>query len=321
MKRIRYSYVKHTQHLDDINEMAVEAPRELIDYCESQYRDNIQDIADYLAAQRKKYRVIMLSGPSASGKTTTSKILSELLGGHGIKTEIISLDNFYLGRGQAPKLENGEYDYESVHALDLPLMEETLTALIKTGQCQMPIFDFPAGKPSTDKTPIALGEDDVAIVEGIHALNPLIADPLPQDRLLRMYISVKQGIRNEREEDVLTAQDIRLLRRTVRDYAFRASSVENTFTMWEQVMRGEIEYIQPYKWNADITINSVHMYEPCIMAEGIQKLLEEVTADSRFYEKAQRLLGALEQFHPIPQAMVPENSLLKEFIGGGIYWS
>ena len=319
MKRIKYSYLRHTEHLDNINQLAREDAAGFVADCEAQYRETLQDIAGYLADELEHYQVIMLSGPSASGKTTTSHILREMLESRGAKIQIISLDNFYLGRGMAPRLPNGALDYESVYALDIELMQKTLTQLMTTGYCDMPVFDFEQGRPSENTVPTCLGQDGLAIVEGIHALNPIVTDHLPQEGLLKMYISVKQGIRDEQDNHLLCARDIRLLRRTMRDYAFRNSSVENTFTMWEQVVRGELEYIKPFKQCADITINSVHMYEPCLVKQKAIQLLSNMEPGSRFYSEAQRLIGALLRFADIKQEMVPQNSLLREFIGGGIY--
>lgn len=255
----------------------------------------------------------MLAGPSSSGKTTTSHILTRYLGEMGIRSVTVSLDDFFLGEGKAPLLPNGRFDYESIEALDLPLMESCLEDLVFHNRCMMPSFNFEKSRREDAFREIRLAPRDVVVVEGIHALNPRVSDGLPADKIFKIYISVKQGISNLHGE-VISAREIRFIRRLVRDYNFRSSSPENTLTMWKDVCRGEDIYIQPFKRGADVTINSIHLYEPCIFKALALPLLGQVNPSHESYPLVERMEKELEQFASISLELIPEGSMLLEFV-------
>lgn len=318
MQNIVKSYIRYSNRLEHINNAALKNPINLIKGVEDTFNESIDSVAKFLSKNHTRYKMMMISGPSCSGKTTTSLKLQESLQGYGIQSQIISLDNFYLGRGQAPMLPNGEQDYESINALNLPVLNKCLDELVNKGECEIPIFDFNIGSPSDRKMNVSVGKDKIVIFEGIHALNPLIVSTLPDEQLVKMYISVKQGIKDN-EKEIITARDIRLIRRLVRDSKFRNSSAENTFTMWAQVCRGEDMYIQPFKRTADFTINTLHIYEPCVMEQYVLPVLAQLKEDSKFYNHAQELIKKVRRFEDIKPDLIPINSLMREFIGEGKY--
>ena len=310
-------YNRYSEYLDDINCAVTHEADDFIDACEQSYRKSICDIAQEIVTYGHA-SLLLLAGPSASGKTTTGLILMEELSKLGIHAKMVSMDDFFYGRGIAPKLPDGRFDYEAIGAMDVDLLQECLLTLINEGECMFPMFDFSVGKPFAEQRHVELHKDELLIVEGIHALNPLISQNLPQDKLLKLYISVKQGVKWQ-EGTLLSHLDIRLMRRLVRDYKFRNSSSEFTFGLWDQVCVGERTNIQPFKREADIVINSIHMYEPCVIGAQVAPLLEVIKPDSKYYPKAQQLLAHLKLFKPLTEAVVPKNSLLREFLGGSMY--
>lgn len=317
MNNFANGYVKYTNRLEQINKAAKDDPCNLVEQIEKAFRQSIEDIAQRIICAGH-YKVIMLSGPSSSSKTTTAEILTGFLKQLGMDSVTISLDDFYRGAGKAPRLPNGQYDYESIEALDVGQIETCLLNLMEHSACDMPVFNFHTKEPFPHKRHVELLSNQVAIVEGIHALNPAVTNHLPEDRLLKMYISVKQGIKDTTAE-VLSPQDIRLVRRIVRDYNFRGTMPDVTLDMWQHVCEGEERYIKPFKHTSDITINSIHIYEPCVLQNTAVPLLKMIGEDNPFYDDACRLIESLSLFCPIPERMVPKNSVLREFIGGGNY--
>ena len=318
MKYIEKKYCKHIEGLEDVNKNARHFPGEFIMSAETSFRESLDDIVE-IALNDRNFKIIMIAGPSASGKTTTSKILCEEFQKEGVGSLLISLDNFFKGRGQAPLLPNGRFDYEAVEALNVEQMQGCLLSLMEKGFSDMPKFDFTTGQQIENFRRVTIGSGDIVIVEGIHALNPIVKSNLPADRLLNVYISVKQGVKDG-EKTVLTHEDIRLIRRTVRDYKFRSNGPEGTMEMWEQVVKGEKKYIQPFKRSADVTINSIHMYEPCVFGQMLNPILKTVPEASEYYEKCVYLYDALSKFEQIPVERVPDSSLLREFLGGSKYY-
>jgi len=318
MTNLANNYVKYVNHLEQINAAATKQPNDMVQQIEQAYQDNLSVIAEHISRDSAKYKVAMLSGPSSSGKTTTAHILMDMLKLRGVNAVIISLDDFYRGEKNAPVLKNGQHDYESVDALNLPLLEKCLLDLMQKSECDMPLFDFAVRQPSPLIRHVQLEEHDIAIVEGIHALNPLITQHLPKEKLLKLYISVKQGIKDCSGE-ILSPTDIRLVRRIVRDYKFRGTTPERTINMWKTVIAGENKYIKPFKMTSDITINSILIYEPCVLRQDALFLLGEIADDNPNINKVKKLLQSLERFVPIDSDLVPKNSIAREFIGGGIY--
>lgn len=300
--------------LQDINTMAQNYPERLIDRAEERYNEIISE-AQKRACSDSKSEIILLAGPSSSGKTTTAKKIAVKLMEQGHMAYTVSLDDFYKNWEDAIIDENGNRDFETVHALDLECLSSTLKSLIYDGFAMIPQYDFDTGKRKEKLVELKLNEGDVVIVEGLHALNPIIYGDLPSDRLLKIYISVSTRIYDNGGNVLMTKRDLRLIRRTIRDYQFRNSSVENTFSMWQSVLDGENKYLAPYKYCADILIDSIHNYEPCVFKREALELFRTVPKDSIWYGETQRLSKSLEDFYSLSPSMVPDSSLMREFLG------
>ncbi len=289
-------------------------PEDFIAECESRYGNKLRQIAEDVAGTGKN-EIIMIAGPSSAGKTTTAKKLREYLKELGIDSHTVSLDDYYLNNCDAPRFPDGTPDFETVEALDIAFFEETMNTLVNTGSAFLPEFDFLTGRRKAELKEVVLGENDVIIVEGLHALNPVITDVLPADRLLKIYINVSSRIYDEKNNIILNKRNMRFIRRMVRDYKFRGNSVEQTHKLWLSVQYGEDMYLFPYKGNADVMINTIHLYETCVLKNTAIKLLSEIDKKSEFYKQSQRLIKSLEKFPEIDDSMVPDDSLLREFIG------
>lgn len=298
-----------------INDLAAREPEQLVADAEKRYVNIVDMAADRILEKAGGGEIVMLAGPSSAGKTTTAKRLKLNFESRGFGVDTISLDDFYLDKGKGPRREDGTFDFETVHALDLPLIHDCLLELMEHGQAEFPQFDFTTGKRMEQTKHVNLGSSDVIVIEGLHALNPIITDTLPHDRLVRLYISLSSRIYNEDMGIILNKRNMRFVRRMVRDYKFRNSSTENTYCMWDGVLEGEEKYLMPYRDCADIRINSVHIYEPCVFRDEAIELLEQVEKGSAYFSAAERLIKALRRFCPLPAELVPESSLLREFLG------
>lgn len=297
-----------------INEAAQTCPDEFVAKCEERYESIIKDVADKVSGDDGR-EIIMLAGPSSSGKTTTALKLSEALKKRGVKTYVLSLDDFYLNRSDIPTLPDGTQDFETVYALDLDCFEKTVNALLKGETVKVPIFDFLTGKRSdTLFNEITLGKSDAVIIEGLHALNPEITDKI-DGKLLKIYISVSSRIYDEKGNIILNKRNLRFIRRMVRDYKFRGSTVEHTCRLWKNVMAGEDKYLFPFRENADIRINTIHLYEPCVLKNQALRLLYESNVTDEYKSDIRKLCNALEKFNDIDENSVPADSLLREFLG------
>lgn len=300
--------------LEYINELARENPQALVARSELRYRNIINNIAEK-ALDETGRKIIMLSGPSSSGKTTTANKLAQTFTSLGMDTHVISLDNFYLNREDIPGFAEGNPDFETVDALDLPFLSETLRSLISGAETQMPYFDFTVGRRSEKYSTLQLEKNDAVIVEGLHALNPVVTNDLDSHNIMRIYINVSSRIYDNKGRIILNKRNLRFIRRMIRDYNFRASSVNNTFSLWDSVMQGEELYLFPYKEFADIRINSIHLCESCLFRNKAIELLESAELDEQYTQDAKRLLNSLKKFEAIDAELVPKDSLLREFIG------
>lgn len=299
--------------LEYINTMAKE-PAKFIEQCEERYRNIIDGIAKRIIDEEGR-EIVMLAGPSSAGKTTTARKISESLIEKGVKTYVLSLDDFYLNREDIPYLPDGSQDFETVDALDLKCFEACVNSLLCGETVKNPVFDFTTGKRSETRfNEITLGEEDVVIVEGLHALNPVITDKI-KGKLLKIYINVSSRIYDEKGNIVLNKRNMRFVRRMVRDYKFRGSSVENTYRLWKNVTAGEDKYLFPFRDNADIRVNTIHLYEPCVLKHQALPLLLNSEISDEFKGEAKRLAKSLEKFDSIPESLVPDGSLLREFLG------
>lgn len=310
------AYRRYACDVDRINTLA-RTPKEFITAAETAFAEEIHFICEKI--REHHCCIIMLSGPSGSGKTTTAQKIREALEEYGKTTVTVSLDNFYLGADKVPRSADNKPDFESVYALDIPCIHRCLEDILEhRGRVTLPRYDFIHSRRSDETLTLNFDEDTIVVLEGIHALNPILTDGLPSERTAKVYASVKQGIKRG-EETILSNKDIRFVRRLVRDHAFRASTPEYMLNMWEQVCAGEQNYIRPYRYHSDFTVNTIHIYEPCIMKAEAIPLLEQIPETHEQYAFIQRILNGLRQFESITQDCVPENSLIREFIGGGCY--
>ncbi len=301
-------------NLEYINEQARLNPNEFVVKCEQRYNNIIDDIAKCILEETGR-EIIMLAGPSSAGKTTTARKLCENLNKKGVKTYVLSLDDFYLNREDIPYLPDGTQDYETVYALDLQLFTECVNKLLMGETVKNPVFDFTTGKRSDKEfNEITLGKEDVVIIEGLHALNPIITEKI-QGKLLKIYINVSSRIYDNKGNIILNKRNMRFVRRMVRDFKFRDSTVDNTYKLWRNVTAGEDKYLFPFRDNADIKINTIHLYESCVLKSQALPLIYESKISEEFRDDAKKLCKALEKFENINISAVPEDSLLREFLG------
>ncbi len=304
--------------LQVINDFALNSPRELIARAERHYDRELSDIAKRIS-EDDDIKIVALAGPSASGKTTTAHILREKLRELDEETEIISLDDFYLPIDSLPLLEDGTRDIESVNALDIPLINKCFNEIIRTGKTVLPKFKFSTKERIINAREIDLSGRGIAIVEGLHALNPLITDLVPSKNIFKAYISVNRGIVNEDGSRLLSSRQIRLARRVLRDRTFRGTPVNETLSLWQGVVEGEEKYLYCFKETADVQIKTLHIYEPCLYRNKILSLKDEISEDAPLKDYFLKTAAALERFVPIDISLVPPDSLITEFVGNGKY--
>ncbi len=312
------TYRRYAYDIDRINNEARYNAKEFITMVEKVFRHDLRLIAEQILNIPVKRHIVMLSGPSSSGKTTAAKKLADEFKRKNVDVKLISMDDFYLGADNVRKLPDGSPDFESVEALDIPLIKQSIKLLSTTGECLIPKYDFKNSRRSGKTSKISLGESSVIIMEGIHALNPIFCEHMPEGSVSKIYVSVKQGIKDN-EEYVLTNREIRLIRRVVRDYEFRRTEPKNMLSMWDTVVEGEKKYIRPFRYTGDFTVNSIHIYEPCLLKNTATELLSKIEVGDPQYDTAQHLISSLQRFCSVPLSLVPKNSLMREFTGGGIY--
>lgn len=284
---------------------------------EALHEKKIAYIADEISADQN-IKVVLIAGPSSSGKTTFAQRLSIQLRVNGKKTYAISLDDYFVDREKTPRDEYGNYDFDTIDALDIELFNEDLLKLIRCEEVKLPTFDFKTGRRIFDKEPVKLTKDHIIVVEGIHGLNDKLTEHIPKKNKFKIYISALTQLNIDNHNRISTS-DTRLIRRIVRDNQFRGHNAQRTFELWENVGKGEEKYIFPFQENADTMFNSSLTYELGILKKYAVPLIEEVNEDSEFYPERQRLLKFLSYFKPIEdENVVPNTSILKEFIGGGI---
>jgi len=302
----------------DLNEAILNGhSSHLIQVSEALQEKKIAKIADEIA-QRKGIRLVLIAGPSSSGKTTTCKRLSIQLVTNGIKPIGISLDDYFLDREKTPLDEKGDYDFEHLHALNLPLFNEQLNALFRGEEVELPRYDFPTGKSMKSGKKLTLHDDEVLVVEGIHALNPELTAQIPKEQIFRVYASALTTILLDNHNYVPTT-DNRLLRRIIRDYKYRGVSALDTIRRWPSVRAGENKWIFPFQENADAMFNTAMLFELAVIKSQAEPLLEQVPENCPEYAEAYRLLKFLRYIKPIPETQIPPTSLLREFLGGSSF--
>lgn len=290
---------------------------DIINVNEALQEKKIARIADQIAA-RHDVKLVLLAGPSSSGKTTTCKRLSIQLLTCGLKPLQISLDDYFIDRDKTPLDANGEYDYESIHALNIDLINEQFNALFKGEEIELPRYNFQTGKSEKSGKRLKLAPNDIVVVEGIHALNPELTAQIPEQQKFRVYVSALTTILLD-EHNYIPTTDNRLLRRIIRDNKYRGVSAQESIHRWPSVRAGEERWIFPYQENADAMFNSAMLYELAVIKQQAEPLLEQVPENCEEYAEAHRLLKFLRYFHAISYRQLAPTSLLREFLGGSSF--
>ena len=290
---------------------------DIINISEALQEKKIAQIAEDIA-QRKGVKLVLLAGPSSSGKTTSCKRLSIQLAVSGLKPLQISLDDYFVDREKTPKDECGEYDYESIYALDLKLINEQFNALFRGEEVELPKYDFQSGKSKRSGKKLKMNDHNVLVVEGIHALNPELTSQIPDEQIYRVYASALTTILLDNHNYIPTT-DNRLLRRIIRDNKYRGVSAQETIHRWPSVRAGENKWIFPFQENADAMLNTAMLYELAVIKMQAEPLLQLVPENCEEYAEAYRLLKFLKYFKGIPYNNLPPTSLLREFLGGSSF--
>lgn len=291
--------------------------KKLIMLEEALHEKKIAQIADKIAAN-KSIKMVLIAGPSSSGKTTFAQRLGLQLRINGLKPVTISVDNYFVERPDTPKDENGEYDFENIEAVDLELFNRDLTDLLNGKTINCPEFDFKVGTKRYNGKTMHLAEDEILVIEGIHCLNDKLTSQISKNQKYKIYISALTVLSMDRLNRISTT-DTRLVRRIVRDYQFRNYSAEHTLQTWAKVNRGEEKNIFPYQEEADSIFNTSLIYELAALKDIAMPLLEKISKDKKEHAEVVRLIDMLKYFEPIPSEYIPANSLLKEFLGGGYF--
>ena len=280
--------------------------------------NRLLEIASDIYNKRGNVKIVLIAGPSSSGKTTTCSKLCMYLRSFGLNPKTLSMDNYFVEREKTPKDKDGNYDFECLDAIDLELFDSQVKDIIDGKEVQTPIFDFVLGKPNLKGEVITLKKDDILIIEGIHGLNPNILESIPKKNKYKIYISPLTCLNLDNHNRISTT-DNRLLRRIIRDNKHRGNSVEATLEKWPSVRSGEEKNIFPYQDQADVIFNSALIYEFGVLKTYAEPLLYSVDINSPYYEESKRLINVLKMFLPIPSEDIPKDSTLREFIGGGCF--
>ena len=314
----RWQDILGIRTVGDFNQ-AIEAGHatDIINISEALQEKKIANIAEDIA-NRQGVKLVLLAGPSSSGKTTSCKRLSIQLAVNGLKPLQISLDDYFVDRDKTPKDDNGEYDFESIYALNLDLLNEQFNALFRGEEVELPKYDFPSGKSVKSGKKLKMEPNNVLVVEGIHALNPELTAHIPQEQIYRVYASALTTILLDNHNYIPTT-DNRLLRRIIRDYKYRGVSAQETIHRWPSVRAGENKWIFPYQENADAMFNTAMLYELSVLKMQAEPLLQQVPENCEEHAEAYRLLKFLKYFKGIPYNNLPPTSLLREFLGGSSF--
>ena len=314
----RWQDILGLRTIGDLNEV-IDSGRSslLIQVSEALQEKKIAKIADDIT-NRRGIRLVLIAGPSSSGKTTTCKRLSVQLLTNGVKPINISLDDYFVDRDKTPRDEHGDYDFEHLHALNLELFNEQLNALFRGEEVELPRYDFPTGRSLMSGHKLRLHDDEVLVIEGIHALNPELTQQIPQEQIYRVYASALTTILLDNHNYVPTT-DNRLLRRIIRDHKYRGVSAQETIRRWPSVRKGENRWIFPYQENADQMFNTAMLFELAVIKSQAEPLLEQVPENCVEYAEAYRLRKFLRYIRPISEEQIPPTSLLREFLGGSSF--
>ena len=314
----RWQEIMGLRTVGDFNEMVKKGQAtNLINVSEALQEKKLTEIADEIAS-RKDVKLVLLAGPSSSGKTTTCKRLSIQLLANGIKPLQISLDDYFVDREHTPKDDKGEYDYESIYALNLKLINDQFNALFRGEEIELPKYNFQTGRSEKSGKKLRMQPNNVLVVEGIHALNPELTAQIPEAQKFRVYVSALTTILLD-DHNYIPTTDNRLLRRIIRDYKYRGVNAQETIHRWPSVRAGENKWIFPYQENADVMFNSAMLFELAVIKQQAEPLLEQVPENCEEYSEAYRLRKFLKYFQPIPNRDIPPTSLLREFLGGSSF--
>ena len=314
----RWQDILGLRTIGDLNEAIDKGvTSQLINVSEALQENKIVKIASEIA-NRKGVKMVLISGPSSSGKTTTCKRLSIQLLANGMRPIGISLDDYFVDRELTPKDASGDYDFESLYALNIPLLNEQMNALFAGEEVELPKYNFQSGKSEKSGRKLRLQGNEILVVEGIHALNPELTAQIPEEQKYKVYASALTTILLDSHNYIPTT-DSRLLRRIIRDYKYRGVSAQETIRRWPSVRAGENKWIFPYQENADAMFNSAMLFELAAIKQQAEPLLEQVPENSNEYSEAYRLLKFLKYINPIPYQQVPSTSLLREFLGGSSF--
>ena len=313
----RWNKLLHINNVSDFNVACKDKKSfELIKLAEALHEKKIAQIADSIAEQRPK--IVFISGPSSSGKTTFSKRLQIQLLVDGIKPEVLSMDDYFVNRVDTPKDENGEYDFEAVNAVDLPFFRQQMHDLLDGKEVDLPTYDFTIGERVFRGKKLKLQKDSVLVIEGLHALNPCIRPDVDRSLTFKIYVSALTTINIDNHNWIPTT-DIRLLRRVVRDYKYRGFSARETIARCPSVVRGEQKWVYPFQEEADVMFNSALIFEFAVLKRHAEPILQDVPKFCEEYTEAHRLLKFLQYFIPIPEKEIPPTSFLREFVGGSSF--
>ncbi len=302
----------------DLNKLIGEGKiNDLIRMDEVIHNTKLLELAKNISEERDKIRIVLIAGPSSSGKTTTTNKLCMYLSNYGLTPKMLSLDDYFKDRKDTPKLEDGSYDFESLEAIDVKMFDDHVSRLLKGEEVLIPTFDFKQAKKEY-KEKMFLGKNDILLIEGIHGLNPNLLGSVPSENKFKVYLSPFTKI-NLDSHNRFSTSDNRMLRRIIRDNRTRGTNVERSLSRWGSIREGEEKNIFPYQDNADYVLNTAYLYELGVLRTYVEPLLYSVDEDSIYYEEAKRLLNLIRVFLPIPSEAIPDDSVLREFIGGSCF--
>lgn len=316
-ERLRWHQIMGVETIGDFNKAIINGYGiDLVNVSEALQEKRIAYIADEI--HKRGSRVVLIAGPSSSGKTTTSKRLSVHLMACGLKPYAISLDDYFLNRTDTPRKENGDYDFESIYSIDLPYFNESLNRILAGDEVELPRYNFQTGEREFTGKTLKLTPQMVLVIEGTHGLNPMLTAQIPEEEKFRVYVSALTSIKLDYHNYIPTS-DNRLLRRMLRDYKYRGYSAIETIRRWPDVREGEEKWIFPYQENADVMFNSALLYELAVLRPHVEPLLRRVPQNIEEYAVARRLLKVLEYIVPLQDKELPPTSLIREFLGGSSF--
>ncbi|WP_439182368.1 nucleoside kinase [Carboxylicivirga taeanensis] len=315
----QWNKVLNVRNLADINESCSNGKAEtLIKISEALHEKKIGHIADMIETRKKSVKLVLISGPSSSGKTTFGKRLAIQLMVAGMKPLNLSLDNYFVNRENTPLDEHGQYDFEALEALDIELFNQQLLDLLAGKEVEIPKFNFESGQRYYDGEKLCMSPDNILIIEGIHGLNPQLTHLIPEQSKFKVYVSALTSV-NIDDQNLIHTTDNRLIRRIVRDYKYRNYSAQDTISRWASVRRGEDEHIFPYQEEADVMFNTALLYELSVLKQQAEPILLEVQPNQPEFVEARRLLKFFSYFKPIQANGIPPTSIIREFLGGSSF--